>query len=239
MTDKNIKKSTKKKIIGKLVIKKEKRKPTAADKYKKKKSTKKKTTKKKAVTKNKNNKNSVVISTPPFRRVGRPPAHDVTGEIYKHWPDWAEQYLELYATHYTKSIACAELPIHADTLRRYMRGCREFRTACEDVRDSITDKIEKSATHRAIHGTDELYLWEGEPVFTEDPKTGEKCFLTKKKWETQLTTFMLRGRRRETYYPENQGTGGTTDDKATAVREVLAEITKVMAPPPDWDEEIE
>ena len=148
-------------------------------------------------------------------------------------------FLEFYEVHYVQSTAADNTGIHMTTLRRYLRGCKEFRDAADQVKYRITDMLEKSALHRAVHGTDEIFLFEGEPVYLVNQVTKKKSLLPliRKKWETNLTVFMLKGRRREEYYPENQGSGGTADDKAAAVREALAEITKVMAPPSDWDQQ--
>jgi len=175
---------------------------------------------------------------PPKKRAERP-TRQADSPIYKTWPTWGNNYLKAYRTHYVQSLTCDAIHIHMTTLRRYMRGCKEFRDACDMEKHAITDLLEKSALHRAVHGTDEIFLFEGQPVYLVDQVTDEKSLLPllRKKWETNLTVFMLKGRRREEYYPEQQGSGGTADDKAAAVREALEEITKVMAPPSDWDQQ--
>jgi len=173
-----------------------------------------------------------VINGPPKKYLRAPEWNPKTAEIYKSYPKWGEKFFESYRIHKVQNTACTAINIHPNTLRRYKRGCKEFRSACDDIYNELTDTLERSALSRAVHGVDEVCLHEGQPIWITDPITKEKGFLTKKKYETSLTIFMLKGRRREIYYPENQNLGGTADDKAAAVREAIAEIAKVMAPEP-------
>lgn len=152
--------------------------------------------------------------------------------MYKSWPHWGDVFLKAYRQHRIQGIASDVVNVSYTTLGRYKRGCKEFRDACHEVYHEQTDTLERSALSRAIEGTDDVVLFEGLPVYITHPVTGKKTFLTRKKYETALTIFMLKGRRREIYYPENQNLGGTADDKAAAVRDSIKEILKIMTPKP-------
>ncbi len=149
-------------------------------------------------------------------------------DIYKKWPSWGDRFLEKLTQKGGYYAAARAINIGAKTFYRYRRGCKEFREAVEDIYHAETDELEQCLMERAKHGTDDLVIHEGEPVRVENPYTGEYEYLYKRKYETALSIFMLKGRRREVYYPEGGVASGTADDKAAAVRESIMEIMKVM-----------
>ena len=149
-------------------------------------------------------------------------------EVYKNWPKWGERYLAVLNKRGGYYAAAHAIGIHPSTIFRSKRSCKEFREACEDIYHAETDDLESCMMDRAKFGSDSIVLFEGEPVKIHNTKTNSYDYLYKTKYETALSIFMLKGRRRETYYPEGGFVGGTADDKAQAVRESIADIMKVM-----------
>lgn len=163
-----------------------------------------------------------------LKRVPRDKFDPKTAEIYKSWPKWGDKFLAALSKRGGYYAAAHTINIDPSTTQRYKRSCKEFREACEDIYHAETDDLEACMMHRAKHGNDDLVLFEGEPVTIVNEETGERDYLYKRKYETALSIFMLKGRRRETYYPEGGYVGGTADDKALAVRESIVDIMKVM-----------
>lgn len=169
-----------------------------------------------------------VKKEPPSRKHGTPDGKN------GQWPEWGEKFLRVFMKEKTIYHACHAMGISRDAVTRYKRHCKKFRDAFYDTKESLTDLIEQSAMNRAIHGNDKLVLHNGVPVMiqVEDEKGKiTKEYLWEKKHETALTIFMLKGRRRDEYYPEMQQSQGSNDERAAAVLQVIAEISNIMAPP--------
>lgn len=150
--------------------------------------------------------------------------------VHNTWPEWGDKFLKAFREHKTIYHAAMKLGISRDAVTRYKRHCKEFKNAFYDAKEAITDMIEESAINRAINGVDKLVLYEGVPVKVMMPGMKKSQYLYERKYETSLSIFMLKGRRREEYYPEMKLGGGTTDDQANAVLQAIEEIQNIMAP---------
>ncbi len=150
--------------------------------------------------------------------------------VHNAFPEWGEKFFKLFPIHKTIYHTCAAMGISRHTVTKYKTHCKKFREMFYDAKEDLTDMIEESGMNRAIHGHEKLILHEGKPVMVKLPGMTKAAPLWEKKYETSLTIFMLKGRRRDEYYPEMKSGGGTNDDKANAVLQVIQEIKNVMAP---------
>lgn len=151
---------------------------------------------------------------------------------YAKYPEWGERFIKMYREEFTIFHAAKRINTSRNTVTKYKKYCKAFRADIEKAEEDVTDMLEKSMMHRATHGVQKLVLYNGVPVKIQVKVNGrtKKLDLYETKYETALAIFMMKGRRRDKYYPELEYGGGTTDDKASAVIQTIAEIRNIMAP---------
>lgn len=156
----------------------------------------------------------------------------------KAMPVWGEKYLKAYEEYGTKYHAAKKANVNRGTANKWINSCPELRDRIEAIDDSWTDQLEQSALQRATHGSNDHIIYEGELVYHKDEdgnylrdKDGNRIPVIKKKYETALTIFMLKARRRDTYLIDNMGSGGTADEKANSIRQALRSIEESIPQP--------
>lgn len=74
-----------------------------------------------------------------------------------------------------------------------------FELLFQAAQEEAADRIEAEVYRRAIHGVDEPVIFQGLPTQVEDKETGEKKFLTVKKYSDKLAELLLKGNKQEKY----------------------------------------
>lgn len=133
------------------------------------------------------------------------------------WPSWADPFLEALAREMSVSHAAASVQVARRTPYNLRDRDPSFAAAWDEVWEGVIDDLEQSALRRAITGQT-IRRYDKDGNLTEE----------REQFETSLTIFMLKTRRRKTY---NVAAGDTGEAEGAGSRPVEIVFTPFQAKP--------
>lgn len=131
------------------------------------------------------------------------------------------RFLRLFREKRSVLHACAAMRIHRCTAYEWKKLDADFAKIWDEIDVELDDELEDSARHRATFGLERGVFHNGRRVATE------------RHFETSLTIFLLKARKKDVYQFGVDAMGPADAEKAKAVRAMLSGMRNSLEGPPD------
>jgi hypothetical protein len=154
------------------------------------------------------------------KRPKHAPANSTRSTVEKRVEEDRARFLEIFRARRSVLHTCRAMGIHRSTVYLWRKD-EGFAAAMDAIDKELDDDLEDSARHRATFGLHRGIYHDGELVGQE------------RHFETALTIFMLKARKKGTYQFGLDAMGPADAEKAKAIRAMVSGIRTSIEGPPD------